>query len=48
MGFKLAGKAPDAEHPFGHARYEYLAGLVVLSLIHIEMCIRDRNISYIG
>ena len=28
-GFKLAAKAPDAEHPFGHARYEYLAGLVV-------------------
>ena len=29
VGFKLAAKAPDAEHPFGHARYEYLAGLVV-------------------
>ena len=29
VGFKLAGKAPDAEHPFGHARYEYLAGLAV-------------------
>ena len=29
IGFKLAAKAPDAEHPYGHARYEYLAGLVV-------------------
>ena len=29
VGFKLAGKAPDAEHPYGHARYESLAGLVV-------------------
>ena len=29
VGFKLASRAPDAEHPFGHARYEYLAGLVV-------------------
>ena len=29
VGFKLAAKAPDAEHPFGHARYEYLAGLAV-------------------
>ena len=29
IGFKLASKAPDAEHPYGHARYEYLAGLVV-------------------
>ena len=28
-GFRLAAKAPDAEHPYGHARYEYLAGLVV-------------------
>lgn len=29
VGFKLGSKAPDAEHPFGHARYEYLAGLAV-------------------
>ncbi len=29
VGFKLGNKAPDAEHPFGHARYEYLAGLAV-------------------
>ena len=29
IGFRLAAKAPDAEHPYGHTRYEYLAGLVV-------------------
>ena len=29
IGFRLAAKAPDAEHPYGHARYEYLAGVVV-------------------
>ena len=29
IGFRLAAKAPDAEHPYGHARYEYLAGLVI-------------------
>ena len=29
IGFRLAAKAPDAEHPYGHARYEDLAGLVV-------------------
>ena len=29
IGFRLTAKAPDAEHPYGHARYEYLAGLVV-------------------
>ena len=29
IGFKLGSKKADEEHPFGHARYEYLAGLVV-------------------
>lgn len=35
LGFKLAGKKPDPEHPFGHGRMEYLAGLVVAGLILI-------------
>ena len=29
VGFKLAGQKPDAEHPFGHGRMEYLSGLAV-------------------
>lgn len=29
VGFKLAGKPADAEHPYGHARIEYISGLVV-------------------
>ena len=29
IGFKLAGQKPDAEHPFGHGRMEYLSGLAV-------------------
>lgn len=29
MGFKFAGREPDAEHPFGHGRYEYIAGFIV-------------------
>lgn len=29
IGFRLAGQAADEEHPFGHGRMEYLAGLVV-------------------
>ena len=33
VGFKLAAKAPDAEHPYGHARYEYVAGLAVSTMI---------------
>ncbi len=33
IGFWFAGKAPDPEHPFGHGRIEYLAGLAVSMLI---------------
>lgn len=29
VGFKLGARPADSEHPYGHARYEYLAGLVV-------------------
>ena len=32
-GFKLSGKRDDDEHPFGHGRAEYVAGLVVALLI---------------
>lgn len=33
LGFRLAGRKPDPEHPFGHGRMEYLSGLVVSALI---------------
>lgn len=33
VGFKMASKPADAEHPYGHARYEYLAGLTVSVMI---------------
>ena len=33
IGFRLAGQKPDEEHPFGHGRMEYLAGLVISMLI---------------
>lgn len=33
LGFRLAGKPADDNHPFGHARYEYLSGLMVSLLI---------------
>ncbi len=32
-GFKLASKQADKEHPFGHARFEYIAGLTVAVLV---------------
>ena len=33
IGFKLSEKSADREHPYGHGRYEYLAGFVVAALI---------------
>ena len=33
VGFKLAERPADEEHPFGHARYEYLSALVVSAII---------------
>ena len=32
VGFLVAGKRPDREHPFGHGRIEYVAGLGVACL----------------
>ena len=33
LGFKLANRKPDPEHPFGHGRMEYLSGLVVAAVV---------------
>ncbi len=33
VGFKLASRPADEGHPYGHGRYEYLAGLVVAVLV---------------
>ena len=33
VGFKLAEKPADEDHPYGHARYEYLSGLAVAALV---------------
>ncbi len=35
LGFRLAERPADVDHPFGHARYEYLSGLAVSALILI-------------
>ncbi|MBQ7846691.1 MAG: cation transporter [Clostridia bacterium] len=40
LGFKLSEKPADEEHPYGHGRYEYLAGLMValcVMLIGVEL-----------
>ena len=33
LGFRLAGKKPDPDHPFGHGRIEYISDLIVAGLI---------------
>lgn len=33
IGFKMASKPADAEHPFGHGRIEYLSALIVAFLV---------------
>lgn len=40
VGFKISSKPADKDHPFGHARIEYLTGLilgVVILLVGIEL-----------
>ena len=33
VGFRLSGKPADRDHPYGHARMEYISGLVISFLI---------------
>ena len=33
IGFKLASLPEDEEHPYGHARIEYIAGMIVSGII---------------
>ena len=40
IGFKISGKPADKDHPFGHARMEYLTGLILgiaVLLVGIEL-----------
>lgn len=35
LGFKMSSKPADRQHPFGHARFEYISGLIVSIMIFI-------------
>ena len=40
IGFKISGKPADKDHPFGHARMEYLAGFILgiaILLVGVEL-----------
>lgn len=41
VGTKLAGKAPDKEHPYGHGRIEYFTSVIIAAII-----LYARNSSY--
>lgn len=46
VGFKLAAKPADKEHPYGHARIEYITGLIVsmvICVLGIEFFINSIN-----
>lgn len=38
IGFKLAERPADDDHPYGHARIEYIAGLAVAAMILVIGC----------
>ena len=33
LGFRMAQQPADEDHPYGHARYEYVAGLILSAFI---------------
>ena len=33
VGFKISGRPADKEHPYGHARYEYVTALLIACVI---------------
>ena len=55
IGFKIAAKPADQEHPYGHERFEYISGLFVSIIItyvgfqflesSVEKIIHPENVS---
>lgn len=46
FGFKLSSKPADEEHPFGHARYEYISAFLValiICVLGVVSCISSFN-----
>ncbi|NCA67127.1 MAG: cation transporter [Clostridia bacterium] len=33
LGFKMSGRPADPEHPYGHARYEHIAALIIAIIV---------------
>ena len=43
FGFRLAERPADSDHPYGHGRYEYIAGTVIAALILLMGCELARS-----
>lgn len=56
VGFKMAGKPADNEHPFGHGRFEYISGFLISMIIilmgfeigktSVEKIIHPENVTF--
>ncbi|MCR5733522.1 MAG: cation diffusion facilitator family transporter [Lachnospiraceae bacterium] len=56
IGFRMAGKKPDPDHPFGHGRVEYVTGLIISIVIilmgveliktSVQKIVTPTNINY--
>ena len=44
VGTKLASKAPDKEHPYGHGRIEYFTSVIIAAIILIARINRNKRI----
>lgn len=47
IGFRMSGKKPDPQHPFGHGRSEYISGFIV-SIVIILMGLELAKSSIMG
>ena len=45
IGTKLANKAPDKEHPYGHGRIEYFTSVIIAAIILIARSYSYKRIS---
>lgn len=45
IGFRMADKKPDPEHPFGHGRIEYISGMIV-SIMILIMAVELIRVSF--
>ncbi len=43
VGFRLSLRSPDADHPYGHGRYEYISGIIISFFILMVALLTIRD-----